>query len=254
MSIIESFDKTGKEIINPYRVIPPVDNFPETVIAVFSAKFLDLVLANMKPPEISVLSAGGRKIPIYIANYKGIEFGFYHTLLGGPAAAALLEEVFAKGAKRVLFFGSCGSLNKEITSGHFIIPTAAYRDEGTSYHYMEASDFIEIATSNKLAEIFDKLHVPYIRSKTWTTDSFYRETDINVELRKKLGCSVVEMECASVMAVGQFRQKEVYQFLYAADCLDDTNWDKRILGNMPNDMRERILMVAFEIATKISLL
>ncbi len=209
------------------------------------------VSGYIKTVEICSLTAGGRRIPIYKINYKGVEIGFHHTLLGGPAAAGLLEEVFAKGAKRVLFFGSCGSLNKEITSGHFIIPTAAYRDEGTSYHYMEASDFIEIETSNKLAEIFDELHVPYILTKTWTTDSFYRETDTNVELRKKLGCSVVEMECASVMAVGQFRQKKVYQFLYAADCLDDKNWDKRILGNMPNDMRERILTVAFESATKL---
>ncbi len=251
MSIIESFDKSGKEIINPYKSIQLVDDFPETVIVVFSAKFLDLVLANMKTSEISSLTAGGRKIPIYKINYKGIELGFYHTLLGGPVAAALLEEVFAKGAKRALFFGSCGSLNKEITSGHFIIPTAAYRDEGTSYHYMEASDFIEIETSIKLAEVFDSLNVPYILTKTWTTDSFYRETDTNVELRKKLGCSVVEMECASVMAVGQFRKKEVCQFLYAADCLDDKNWDKRILGNMPDNMRERILTVAFEIAIKL---
>lgn len=251
MSIIESFDKVGKEIINPYSAISPVEDFPETVIAVFSAKFLDLVITKMKSREISSLTAGGRKIPIYVINYKGIEFGFYHALLGGPAAAGLLEEVFAKGAKRVLFFGSCGSLDKEITSGHFIIPTAAYRDEGTSYHYMKASDFIEIETSNKLAEIFDRIHVPYVLTKTWTTDSFYRETDINVERRRKLGCSVVEMECASVMAVGKFRNKEVYQFLYAADCLDDKNWNRRILGNMPNDMRERILTVAFEIATKL---
>ncbi len=251
MSIIESFDKKGKEIIHPCNSIQLVNNFPETILVVFSSKFLDMVLANTETVVISSLTAGGRKIPIYKINYKGMELGFYHTLLGGPATAALLEEIFAKGAKRVLFFGSCGSLDKEIVSGHLIIPTAAYRDEGTSYHYMEASDFIQIETSNKLAKIFDELDIPYVLTKTWTTDSFYRETDTNVELRKKLGCSVVEMECASVMAVGQFRKKEVYQFLYAADCLDGKSWNKRILGNMPSDMRERILTVAFEIAMKL---
>ena len=57
-----------------------------------------------------------------------------------------------------------------------------------------------------------------------------------MELRKKDGCAVVDMECASVMAVGQFRGKEVYEFLYAADCLDNSSWDKRILGEMPDDM------------------
>jgi len=38
----------------------------------------------------------------------------------------------------------------------------------------------------------------------------------------------------------------VYQFLYAADCLDESTWDKRTLGNMPQDLRERILLVAIE--------
>ena len=79
----------------------------------------------------------------------------------------------------------------------------------------------------------------------------YRETRSNLEKRKAEGCGVVEMECASIMAVGQFRKKKVYQFLYAADCLADSDWDKRILGNMPTDLRERILLVAIEVATRL---
>ncbi len=29
-------------------------------------------------------------------------------------------------------------------------------------------------------------------------------------------------------------------------------WDRRILGNMPNDMRERIIKVAFEAAIRLN--
>ena len=79
----------------------------------------------------------------------------------------------------------------------------------------------------------------------------YRQTRSNLEKRKAEGCGVVEMECASIMAVGQFRKKKVYQFLYAADCLADSDWDKHILGNMPTDLRERILLVAIEVATRL---
>ena len=32
-------------------------------------------------------------------------------------------------------------------------------------------------------------------------------------------------------AVAQFREKELFQFFYAADNLDSTKWDKRSLGN-----------------------
>ena len=69
--------------------------------------------------------------------------------------------------------------------------------------------------------------------------------------RREAGCGVVEMECASVMAVGQFRGVEVYQFLYAADCLDGEAWDRRILGNMPQGLRDRILLVALEAASRL---
>jgi len=250
MSLIDTFDKDGIEIIDPYKVIRRIDDFPETVIAVFTEEFADLALNTLKSEQISHMDCG-ITVPVYKIWHDGKPLGLYNTLLGGAASAALLEEIFAKGAKRVLMFGSCGCLNKNIASGHMIVPTAAYRDEGTSYHYAEAGDFIEVKTADKLAEIFAEMNIPYIKTKTWTTDSFYRETKTNMELRKKDGCAVVDMECASVMAVGQFRGKEVYEFLYAADCLDNSSWDKRILGEMPDDMRGQILKIALETAVRL---
>lgn len=250
MSIIDSFDINSNKIIDPAKVIEKIDDFPETVLVVFSQKFADLILQAFNLIVISEMF-GGRKIPIYQFEYKNKTIGFYHTLLGGAASGVLLEEVIAKGGKKILFFGSCGSLDKSVTAGHLIVPNAAYRDEGTSYHYAPESDYIEIQSSGKLAHIFDEINVPYMLTKTWTTDSFYRETENNMTARRKDGCLAVEMECASIMAVGQYRKSEVYQFLYAADCLDENKWDKRILGNMPNDLRERILKVALEAAIRL---
>lgn len=250
MSIIDTFDNISQEIINPYKVIDAVDGFPKTLIAVFSQKFSDLILKTVSAEQISDIT-GGRKIPVYKFHYGGKEIGFYHTLLGGSASGAVLEEIIAKGGQKVLFFGSCGSLDRQITGGQLIVPSEAYRDEGTSYHYLPASDYIRIQTADELANIFALLKLPYIKARIWTTDSFYRETQKNAEARKKDGCVAVEMECASIMAVGQFRGVKIYQFLYAADCLDKNIWDKRLLGNMPNDMRERILKIALETAIRL---
>lgn len=250
MGITCTFDNVSDEIICPKNVIPEIDDFPEVIISVFSQKFNDLLLDSVEAHQIDEMT-GGRKIPIYKFAYGGKEIGFYHTLLGGSASGALLEEVIAKGGKKVLFFGSCGSLDKEIAAGHLIVPVEAYRDEGTSYHYAPAGDYIKISSAERLGEIFSLLQVPFIKTKTWTTDSFYRETQKNAEARKKDGCMVVEMECASVMAVGQFRGIEVYQFLYAADCLDESVWNKRILGKMPATMRGKLLKIALETAVRL---
>ena len=250
MSLLESFDDRSPALIDPMKTHPPVEGFPKTALVCFTQHFADLILTETDAVPFDLLK-GGRTVPIYKLNYKGTELAFYHTLLGGAASAALLEEVLAKGAQKVLFFGSCGSLDQALTAGRLIVPTAAYRDEGASYHYAPASDFIEIPTADRLAGVFDAISVPYVKTKTWTTDAFYRETRDNVRSRKAMGCSTVEMECASVMAVGQFRKKEIYQFLYAADCLDGADWDRRILGNMPEDLRERIMKVALETAIRL---
>ena len=251
MSIIHSFDPSSEAILNPWDMIAPVENFPGTIIAVFSPKFLVILESMVSLEECAVLKCNGCARPVYRFEYKGQVLGIFHTMLGGSASAGMLEEVIVMGAKRVLYFGSSGALDRNLVEGHLIVPTAAYRDEGVSYHYLPASDYLEIGTAQQLCEVFDSLNVPYIAAKTWTTDGVYRETRANMEARKAEGCTVVEMECASVMAVGQFRKIPVYQFLYAADCLDAAQWDPRMLGNMPPDMRQRILTVALNAAAKL---
>lgn len=251
MGILNAFDLFDEEIIHAKDNVRPVENFPKTVIVVFSAKFLELFLNRFSASPISALAAGGLKLPVYQFEYKNKRMGFFHTLMGGAASAALLEELIALGAENILYFGSCGALDKELAAGNLLVPTAAYRDEGVSYHYAAPSDVLQIESAPELMRIFDDLHIPYRPIKTWTTDAFYRETRCKAAQRKKEGCSAVEMECASVMAVGQFRGKKVLQFLYAADCLSDSAWDKRILGSMPADLRERLLIVAAETASRL---
>lgn len=252
MSIVDTFDCCGKEIIRASDFIEKKDNFPKTVIVVFSAKFCSLFLSKHNATEIGRLSAGRQKYPIYKFEYNGVQLGFFNSIIGGAGASGALEELIALGAEKFLYFGSCGALDKEIAEGQLLVPVSAYRDEGVSYHYAKSSDYLEIESAPRLAKVFEDLGVPYNTTKTWTTDAIYRETERNLDLRKQEGCGVVEMECASIMSVGQFRQKEVYQFLYAADCLDGSNWDKRILGNMPEDLRERILIVAIETAFRLN--
>lgn len=247
MSIINTFDSESEEIINPRAVNTQVENFPATVIVAFSQKFAALMSRLFKMEQISFMIAGS-VVPVYRFEYKEKSLAFYLSPIGGAASAALLEEIIVKGGRNILFFGSCGVLDKNIMSGNLIIPTAAYRDEGTSYHYAPASDYIEVKSADRLAEIFDYLGIAYRKAKIWTTDSFYRETKRNMELRKKDGCIAVDMECASIMACGQFRKVNVYEFVFASDCLDEATWDSRILGIMPEDIRERILRIALETA------
>jgi uridine phosphorylase len=252
MSIVNTFDNTSEEILKPTHKSMKIDGFPETIMVLFNQKMVDIILGSNDFEIIGNMHAGV-DIPIYKIVYKQKEIAFYLTWLGAPATVSLLEEAIAKGGKKILLFGSCGSLNKDITAGHIIVPTWAYRDEGTSYHYMSASDgdYVEVKSAKHLEEILTELKVPYTCGKTWTTDAFFRETRKNMELRKSDGCLTVEMECASVMAMAQFRGVKAYQFLYSADNLDGEEWDERILGYMPSDIREQLVRIALEVALRL---
>jgi uridine phosphorylase len=250
MSILDSFDNETEEVLKPSHVTEKIDNFPEIVVVTFSDKVMSLVRNMDGAVQISDMAAGST-VPIYKINYNGNDIAVYQTILGGAGSAGLMEEVIAKGGKKFVFFGSCGTLDQGIAAGHFIVPVAAYRDEGTSYHYAPASDYIEVLTADKLAGIFQQLDIPYIKTKTWTTDALYRETKKNMMNRKSEGCLAVDMECASIMAVSYFRNVELYQFLYAEDTLDGIEWDSRTMGKVNISTFEKYLQIALEVASRI---
>ena len=129
------------------------------------------------------------------------------------------------------------------------------RDEGTSYHYVPASD--EIPVNEKYMSVFagmlDELQVKYTVGKTWTTDAIYRETADKIKHRKEQGCICVDMECSADAAVAQFRGKDLVQFFYAADNLDAEEWDVRSLSNSAKlEEKDRIAMIALELAVRIA--
>ena len=251
MSIINSFDDKTKEILEPTKLVDKIKNFPEVAIIVFKERFFTYLQEEFGMKIIGYINAG-YFIPVYKLKYNNKEYAITRTIIGGAGTAGVAEELIAMGAKKILIYGTCGTLDKNILKGHFVIPTAAYRDEGTSYHYVEPNDYIEVKTANKLCFIFDELNIPYIKGKTWTTDAIYRETVGNMKKRKEDGCIVVEMECASIMAVSQFRNIPIYQFLYGDDTLDGTEWDRRKIDDSSKELMERnILDLGFKIAEKL---
>lgn len=91
MSIINTFDYDGEEIIKPGNNVRTIVDFPQTVLVVFSVKMRELFLNTYQPSKIGALYAAGWELPIWQFEYKGKKMGFFHTILGGAGAAALLE-------------------------------------------------------------------------------------------------------------------------------------------------------------------
>jgi nucleoside phosphorylase len=251
MTILHAFDDTSEEIIRASQLVDPIEGFPETVIATYSRVKFDHLLEQYPCDHIATLNTSCAPIRIYRVEHDGAAYAAYLSLMGGPAAVGIMEEVIALGGRQFLFFGSCGVMDRDILSGHIAVPTAAYRDEGTSYHYLAPSAYVEVPTAERLARILRELDVPYHLTRTWTTDAIYRETRDNMTKRMEEGCRVVEMECASTAAVAMYRGVEFYQYLYGADSLAGDEWDPRDLVEGPDEAGGAIVDLSLRIAGRL---
>ncbi len=224
--ITDSFDKKTEAIINPKKKENAVN--VDVCIVTFSYIIEEYILKKFDCKEIARLNCATGKVPIYLINYKGKRIAFYKTYIGAPTAVGLIEEASAELiCDKYVVFGGAGCLDKEIAHGKVMVPTEAYRDEGTSYHYKESSDYITIKNSAIVAQFMEKEKIPYILGKTWTTDAFYRETRANFLKHKNDGCISVEMESAGIQAMCDFRGLNFYTFFTSGDLLDAPEWDER---------------------------
>ena len=252
--ILKEFDKSKTAVLNPSDMVSPVPSFPKIGVSCFSRKLIDIMVEKFKAEVIAEHGSANGKEKIYKINYKGLEMALFMSPVGAPHCVGAYEEVFVMGLEKLVVFGACGVLDKEIDDLAIIIPNSAMRDEGTSYHYMEASD--EVLTNEKyipeFLEVLKEYNCNHVIGKVWTTDAIFRETRKKIENRKKQGCICVDMECSAIFAFANFREKEIFQFFYATDNLDAQVWDKRSLSNSAAlEEKTNVAILALEMAHKI---
>ena len=224
--ITNSFDNSSEAIINPRKTGNALK--VDVCIITFSHIIEKYVTLKYSNKVIATLKTATGETPIYLIEQDGKRIALYKTFVGAPITVGLAEEAMAElDCTKFVLFGGAGCLNKQIAHGKVMIPTAAYRDEGTSYHYEKASDYTIVDNYKVVARFMEEKHIPYVLGKTWTTDSFYRETRNNFEKRKKDGCISVEMECSGLQAMCHFRNLELYAFFTSGDLLDAPEWDSR---------------------------
>ena len=191
--ITDSFDNKTEPLISLKDFYGDKKEIIEICLVIFSKEIYEYILKTYECEVIGNIKACNWEYPIYKFNHEGKILGFYLTMIGSTMSSQfVIETSWITGAIKFIMFGSSGSLNKEITTNKYVIPKEAYRDEGMSYHYAPASDYITIKNHSIVKKIFDELHLPNVEGKIWTTDAFLRETKGQVAKRKEEGCIAVD--------------------------------------------------------------
>lgn len=148
--------------------------------------------------------------------------------MGAPALATKLEQLIEMGAKRFIAIGIAGSLVEGHRIGDFAISTKALAEDGVSHHYLpegvsfaQADDSLvdlwcNFAKAEKLPAFHD---IP-----TWSFSAIFRETPRAIRRAKDLGCGLVEMEAATLYAIGQDKGVQTLSLFVVRDTLTEEHW------------------------------
>lgn len=127
--------------------------------------------------------------------------------IGSANAATIMDLLSAIHPKGVLFLGKCGGLKKSTEIGHFILPNAAIRGEGTSNDYFPAE--VPALPSFKLhkfvsEKILEHGH-DYRTGVVYSTNRRIWEHDQEFQKKLKKTTSIgIDMETATIFIVGHY--------------------------------------------------
>jgi AMP nucleosidase len=154
----------------------PLDNFGEYILLTNFRHYVDM-FAEMFSCDIQ-----GESKPMQAAtNSDGltiVNFG-----IGSANAATIMDLLSAIQPKGVLFLGKCGGLKKSSEIGHFILPNAAIRGEGTSNDYFPAYRTGVVYSTNR---------------RIWEHDQDF------MEKLQKMTSIGIDMETATIFIVGHY--------------------------------------------------
>jgi len=129
--------------------------------------------------------------------------------IGSANAATVMDLLVAKNPQGVLFLGKCGGLKKSTEIGHFILPIAAIRGEGTSNDYMPIevpalpSFNLHKHVSNKIIQYNQEYRTGVIYTtnrRVWEWDEDFKD------YLKEIGAIGIDMETATLFLVGHVNQ------------------------------------------------
>jgi DeoD family purine-nucleoside phosphorylase len=126
------------------------------------------------------------------------------TGMGGPSAAIVLQELIALGVRRAIRVGTCGALDGELRLGELLVAREALAADGTSRALGAGA---RVAADAELTAALVRASSPGTAASgtgatVVSTDLFYEHDSAREHAWRAAGAVAVEMEAATLFAVG----------------------------------------------------
>jgi AMP nucleosidase len=178
-----------------------IDNLADYILL---TNFHDYVTRFARRFDVAI---NGVRHPMPNATSTDLNITIINFGMGSPNAATIMDLLIARAPKAVLFLGKCGGLKKTSEIGHFILPIAAIRGEGTSSDYFPSA--VPALPSFKLhkfvSEKIVEKNLEYRTGVVYTTNRrVWEHDDLFKERLRSLTCLAIDMETATIFIVGHY--------------------------------------------------
>jgi uridine phosphorylase len=178
---------------------------------------------------------------LYVFRHDGHDYGIVGCAVGAAFAVLIAEELFASGCRLLVSITSAGQIAPLQAPPYFVVIERALRDEGTSYHYLPASEYSEAnvglteLSRAALAAAGMSVHV----GASWTTDAPFRETEEAIAAAVRAGILAVEMEAAALYAFAKARGRSVVCFAHVTNQMGriDEDFEKGVSEGAEESLR-----------------
>ncbi len=129
--------------------------------------------------------------------------------IGSPNAATIMDLLSAAGPQAVLFLGKCGGLKQQVGLGHFVLPIAAIRGEGTGldYYPIEVPALPSFRLHDYIGHELKRRNEEYWTGVVYTTNRRVWEWDEKFkEYLRRIRAIGIDMETATLFLVGHFNE------------------------------------------------
>lgn len=156
---------------------------------------------------------------MYDFEHGGVRFGIIPHAVGASFAVLIAEELFVSGCQLLVSVTSSGQVMQTKKPPFFVLIQRAFRDEGTSYHYLPSSDYVDADAEllglmkNAVSTMDTTIHI----GATWTTDAPFRETEVAIDYARSQNILAVEMEASALYAFAKARHKSVICFAHVTN-------------------------------------
>ena len=192
---------TAEKLLEHKRAYGHLGDFkaPETVLVCYQSSTMQYL--RSKHPEVQPSQAVSH---FYVDESGGVgilgDWG-----VGAPGLAIKIEELIALGAKRFVAIGTAGGLMHCHEIADFVFCPKALAEDGVAHLYLPKGADTALADSEMLLDwthFAEENAYPEFRpAVAWSFSAIFRETVADVYRVREKGCSVVEMEAATLYAI-----------------------------------------------------